>query len=53
MQEAAAAGMLAFSICGMWDPDYGCDFSSHLDNELLGIKGLGEGELRALVESFL
>lgn len=52
-KEAVDAGMLAFCICGMWDLDYGCDFSSHLDNELLGIKGLGEGELRALVESFL
>ena len=51
--EAIDAGMLAFCICGMWDPDYGCDFSSHLDNELLGIKALSEGDLRALVESFL
>ncbi|KAI0845643.1 NAD(P)-binding protein [Daldinia vernicosa] len=48
--EAAALG---FSLCGMFNPDYGCDFSSHLDNELLGIKELSESELRKLVESFL
>ncbi|PTB65875.1 NAD(P)-binding protein [Trichoderma citrinoviride] len=32
---------------------YGIDFSDHLDNELLGIKGLTEAEVRELVESLL
>ncbi|KAL6887567.1 hypothetical protein HDV57DRAFT_508313 [Trichoderma longibrachiatum] len=32
---------------------YGIDFSDHLDNELLGIKGLAEAEVRELVESLL
>ncbi|KAI0106914.1 NAD(P)-binding protein [Daldinia grandis] len=48
--EAAALG---FSLCGIFNPDCGADFSSHLDNELLGIKELSEAELRKLVESFL
>ncbi|KAI1652660.1 NAD(P)-binding protein [Daldinia decipiens] len=48
--EAAALG---FSLCGMFNSDYGCDFSSHLDNKLLGIKELNEDELRKLVGSFL
>lgn len=47
------AAMLGFSICGCQDTDYGCDFSSHLDNELLGVKEFSETGLRALVESFL
>ncbi|KAF2194393.1 oxidoreductase CipA-like protein [Zopfia rhizophila CBS 207.26] len=47
------AAMLGLCICASWDIDYGCDFSSHLDNELLGVKELSEAELRALVESFL
>ena len=32
---------------------YGIEFSDHLDNELLGIKGLTEAEVRELVESLL
>lgn len=47
------AAMLGFCICASWNIDYGCDFSSHLDNELLGVKELNEAELRVLVESFL
>lgn len=47
------AAMLGFCITASWNVAYGCDFSSHLDNELLGVKKMGEAELRALVESFL
>ncbi|KAI0014120.1 oxidoreductase CipA-like protein [Xylariaceae sp. FL0662B] len=47
------AAMLGFCICAGWGPDYGCDFSGHLDNELLGVTMMSEPELRALVESFL
>jgi len=47
------AAMLGFCICGCFDTNYGCDFSSHLDNDLVGVKELNEVELRALVESFL
>ncbi|KAL6876959.1 NAD(P)-binding protein [Trichoderma novae-zelandiae] len=38
------------SIAGV---GYGADFSDHLDNELLGLKGLTEAEVRELVESLL
>ncbi|KAH8703259.1 hypothetical protein BGW36DRAFT_369059 [Talaromyces proteolyticus] len=47
------AAMDGFCICACWNPDYGCDFSGHLDNELLGIKTLDESDLRALIEDFL
>jgi uncharacterized protein YbjT (DUF2867 family) len=47
------AAMLGFCICASWNTDYGCDFSSHLDNDLLGAKTMGEAELRALTWSFL
>lgn len=49
----AAAAMLGFSLVGCLDPAYGCDFSDRLDNDLLGVKELGDMELRELVESFL
>ncbi|KAL4905042.1 hypothetical protein BDW74DRAFT_18531 [Aspergillus multicolor] len=45
--------ILGFCIVGSWDPKYGCDFSSHLDNDLLGLEQLGEAQLRQVVESFL
>ncbi|RDW80264.1 hypothetical protein BP6252_04902 [Coleophoma cylindrospora] len=47
------AAMNGFCICASWNPEYGCDFSSHLDNDLLGLKMMTEAELRTLVESFL
>ncbi|KAK7755325.1 hypothetical protein SLS62_002551 [Diatrype stigma] len=47
------AAMLGFSICACFDPNYGCDFSDHLDNELLGVTELGEAELRVLMGGFL
>lgn len=48
-----AAAMLGFSACGMWDLEYGCDFSDRLDNEVLGIRELGEPDLKKLVQSFV
>ncbi|KZL80148.1 oxidoreductase -like protein [Colletotrichum incanum] len=45
--------MLGFCFCGSLCSDYGCDFSGRLDNELLGVKELGEDELRTLIVSFL
>ncbi|KAE8332004.1 hypothetical protein BDV39DRAFT_200656 [Aspergillus sergii] len=47
------AAMLGFSIVGCGDSNYGCDFSGHLDNELLGVKEMSEVELTMLVESYL
>ncbi|KAF2258176.1 oxidoreductase CipA-like protein [Lojkania enalia] len=47
------AAMLGFCFVGSHDTKYGCDFSSHLDNELLSVEELNEAELRKLVESFL
>ncbi|KAF2450843.1 NAD(P)-binding protein [Karstenula rhodostoma CBS 690.94] len=40
-------------ILGCSDLGYGCDFSDHVDNELLGIKEMSEAELRELVEGLL
>ncbi|KAL6837259.1 NAD(P)-binding protein [Trichoderma camerunense] len=40
-----------FSAC--FGEGYGSDFSHLLDNELLGVKGLTDAEVRALVESLL
>ncbi|KAL4965261.1 aromatic alcohol reductase [Aspergillus stella-maris] len=45
--------MLGFCIVGSWDPEYGCDFSGHLDNELLGMRELTEAELRGVVGGFM
>ncbi|KAK2043120.1 oxidoreductase CipA-like protein [Colletotrichum somersetense] len=45
--------MLGLCICGAMSSDYGCDFSDHLDNELLGIEKMDENRLRAVVASFL
>ncbi|QKX57765.1 uncharacterized protein TRUGW13939_04885 [Talaromyces rugulosus] len=47
------AAMLGFCVCGSLTTEYGCDFSSHLDNILLGVKKLNKAELRALVASYL
>lgn len=47
------AAMLGFSIVGCFDAAYGCDFSGHLDNDLLGVKELSDAELRGVVESFM
>jgi hypothetical protein len=47
------AAMLGFCILGSWTTEYGCDFSSRLDNELLGVSELDEAGLRGLMKSFL
>ncbi|KAJ5104461.1 NAD(P)-binding protein [Penicillium alfredii] len=47
------AAMLGFCILASWTPEYGCDFSSHLDNELLGVKEMSETELSTLIGSYL
>ncbi|KAL3476179.1 NAD(P)-binding protein [Aspergillus californicus] len=52
-QADVDTAMLGFCIVGSWDTEYGCDFSGHLDNEVLGVKELGEDELRELVQGFL
>ncbi|TVY25550.1 Isoflavone reductase-like protein [Lachnellula hyalina] len=41
------AAMDGFCVCASWNTKYGCDFSSHLDNDLLGVKMMEEDELRA------
>jgi uncharacterized protein YbjT (DUF2867 family) len=51
--ESVHAAMDGFCICASWNSDYGCDFSSHLDNGLVGVKLMEEDDLRALVGSFL
>jgi hypothetical protein len=44
------AAMLGFCVTAMFDTQYGCDFSSKLDNELLGVREMDEMEIRSLVE---
>ncbi|KAL6247335.1 hypothetical protein RBB50_005681 [Rhinocladiella similis] len=61
MQESLAelqkgnlqSAMDGFCVAASWNPAYGCDFSSHLDNELLGIKALDDTGLREIVEKLL
>ncbi|TVY46153.1 Isoflavone reductase-like protein [Lachnellula occidentalis] len=53
MEGNIQAAMDGFCVCASFDTEYGCDFSSHLDNDLLGVRMMGEDELRALVGSFL
>lgn len=45
--------MLGFCILASWTVEYGCDFSSHLDNDLLGVKMLDETELKGLMKSLM
>jgi len=45
------AAMDGYCKVAMWDTKYGGNFSSHLDNDLLGIEMLTEAELRAVFES--
>ncbi|TVY57476.1 Isoflavone reductase IRL-like protein [Lachnellula cervina] len=52
-QGNVQAAMDGFCVCASWNTEYGCDFSSHLDNDLLGVKMMGEDELRELVGTFL
>ena len=42
-----------FPILGCSDAEYGCDYEGRLDNELLGIEEMGEGDVRKLVEGLL
>lgn len=61
MQESLAeldrgndqAAMDGFCVVATWDPNYGGNFSSHLDNELLGLQMLDEAGVRRVVERFL
>ncbi|KAL7904638.1 NAD(P)-binding protein [Trichoderma velutinum] len=45
--------MQPFAFCACFGEGYGGGFSSRLDNELLGLKGLTDAEVRGLVESLL
>ncbi|KIW49133.1 hypothetical protein PV05_10841 [Exophiala xenobiotica] len=47
------AAMVGYLMSAIFDESYGPDFSSHLDNDLLGIKGMTEADVRKMVESFL
>ncbi|KAM0251894.1 hypothetical protein ACHAQJ_007956 [Trichoderma viride] len=42
-----------FVFCAIFGEDYGVAFSNKLDNELLGLKGLADAEVRELVERLL
>lgn len=43
--------MQAFVFSSIFGEGYGQDFSDHLDNELLGLKGMTNDEVKALIES--
>ncbi|PON26680.1 hypothetical protein TGAM01_v204690 [Trichoderma gamsii] len=45
--------MQPFVFSSVFGDGYGQDFSDHLDNKLLGLNGLTDTEVRALVESLL
>jgi hypothetical protein len=45
--------LLGFCIVAMFDEGYGCGFSGKLDNEVVGVKGLSDCEVRKVVESYL
>ncbi|KAK1707559.1 oxidoreductase CipA-like protein [Colletotrichum acutatum] len=47
------AAMLGFCLCGSFTSDFNCDFSSHWENNLLGLKGLTEDEVRSLLAGLL
>ncbi|EQB47932.1 hypothetical protein CGLO_12871 [Colletotrichum gloeosporioides Cg-14] len=47
------AAMLGFCFCGSLTLAYGCDFSSKLDNNLLGVKGMSDDELHSMVVDYL
>ena len=45
--------MDGFCVAASWNLEYGCDFSGHLDNELVGVKLMSDEELKGLVGSLL
>jgi nucleoside-diphosphate-sugar epimerase len=47
------SAMLGFSITGMFDAEYGCDFSGRLDNDVMGLKRMDEAEVRKMVEQYV
>lgn len=47
------AAYLGFSVVGCLDEKYGGNFEGRLDNEIVGVKGLGVDEVRALVQKFV
>ncbi|KAF2122631.1 oxidoreductase CipA-like protein [Lophiotrema nucula] len=49
----ALTAELGFCLVGCLSSEYGCDFSAHLDNDLLGLKEMSEEELEEVVASFL
>lgn len=47
------AAFIGFIFTSVFEEGYGGNFSAHLDNELLGIKGLSDNDVKALVQSLL
>ncbi|KIW16470.1 hypothetical protein PV08_06524 [Exophiala spinifera] len=47
------AAMLGYLMSAIFDASYGPDFSSHLDNELLGIKPYTEDDVKQLVKGLV
>jgi len=45
------SAMFGFLTSAIFGEGYGGDYSGHLDNELLGLKGLTDADVRKLVES--
>lgn len=47
------SAMLGFSITGMFDTKYGCDFSVKLKNEVVGLEEMNETAIRKVVEQYI
>ncbi|KAK6371339.1 uncharacterized protein PV06_04059 [Exophiala oligosperma] len=47
------SAMVGSLMSAIFDSSYGPDFSSHLDNELLGIKGMTDADVKQMVENLM
>lgn len=47
------AAMDGFCVVAMFTPEYGCCFSKHLDNDVLGVRGMEEKQVEELVQGFV
>jgi hypothetical protein len=47
------AAMFGFCIVATSDPNYGCDFSGRLSNDIVGVKEMNEEEVKKLVRGVL
>ncbi|KAI1624941.1 oxidoreductase CipA-like protein [Exophiala viscosa] len=53
MKQGDMSGMRAFLVRAIFAPDYGCNFTARLANDLVGVKELSPTDLAALVDETL